>query len=184
MDVTSQSRFNQARGGPMKITPLDIQQMVFAVRFRGYDRQEVKQFLEELAQTVESLNHDNAALREKLSSTEAQLAELKKTESTLTHTLVSTQALADDLKEVAQRDAALLIKEAELKASELLRDARVELAATQRDLSELHKQRILGIERLRSTLRTFERMLEIEEGEGEATHPSDHAAKITGSSSY
>ena len=127
----------------MKITPLDIQQMVFAVRFRGFDRQEVKQFLEELSQTVEQLNHENATLRERLTSTEAQLAEMKKTEATLTHTLVSTQALADDLKEVAQRDAALLIKEAEMKAAELLREARMELAATQKDISELRKQRIL-----------------------------------------
>jgi cell division initiation protein len=168
----------------MKITPLDIQQMVFAVRFRGYDRQEVKQFLEELAQTVEMLNHENATLRERLSSTEAQLAELKKTEATLTHTLVSTQALADDLKEVAQRDAALLIKEAEMKAAELLREARVELATTQRDISELRKQRVLGIERLRSTLRTFERMLEIEEGETESSHPSHHSEKMAGGPNY
>ena len=168
----------------MKITPLDIQQIVFAVRFRGYDRQEVKQFLEELSQTVEQLNHENATLRERLASTEAQLAEIKKTEATLTHTLVSTQALADDLKEVAQRDAALLIKEAEVKAAELLREARVELASTQRDISELRKQRVLGIERLRSTLRTFERMLEIEEGDGESALPSQHAQKIAGDSNY
>ncbi|HJU05558.1 MAG TPA: DivIVA domain-containing protein [Nitrospiraceae bacterium] len=167
----------------MKITPLDIQQMVFAVRMRGYDRQEVKQFLEEIAQTVEALNHENATLRERLSSTEAQLAELKKTEATLTHTLVSTQALADDLKEVAQRDAALLVKEGEMKAAELLREARAELAATQRDISDLRKQRILGIERLRSTLRTFERMLEIEEGEADA-ESSDHAEKMTGGANY
>ncbi|MGH7233351.1 MAG: DivIVA domain-containing protein [Nitrospiraceae bacterium] len=167
----------------MKITPLDIQQMVFAVRLRGYDRQEVKQFLEEIAQTVESLNHENATLRERLSSTEAQLAELKKTEATLTHTLVSTQALADDLKEVARRDASLIIKEGEMKAAELLREAREELAATQRDISELRKQRILGIERLRSTLRTFERMLEVEEQEGDAP-PAHHAEKMAGGSNY
>jgi cell division initiation protein len=168
----------------MKITPLDIQQMVFAVRWRGYDRQEVKQFLEELSQTVEQLNHENATLRERLASTESHLAELKKTEATLTHTLVSTQALADDLKEVAQRDAALVIKEAEVKAAELLREARVELAATQRDISELRKQRVLGIERLRSTLRTFERMLEIEESDGEPPHSSHHVEKSGGGSNY
>ena len=44
----------------MKITPLDIQQMVFKVNFRGYDKEEVNRFLEELAQTVESLNRDHA----------------------------------------------------------------------------------------------------------------------------
>ena len=62
----------------MRLTPLDIQQMVFKARMRGYDRNEVKQFLEDLAQTVESLNHENGTLREKLAATEEQLAALKK----------------------------------------------------------------------------------------------------------
>jgi cell division initiation protein len=114
--------------------------------------------------------------------TETQLGELKKTEAMMTRTLVSTQALADDLKEMAQRDAALVIKEAELKASELMKDARLELAAVQRDIAELRKQRILGIERLRSTLRTFERMLEVEESDVEAQAPA--AAEKMGETDY
>lgn len=151
----------------MKITPLDIQQMEFKVRLRGYDRREVDQFLEELAQTVELLTRENTALRDRLAAAEQQLAELKKTEATLMHTLVSSQALADELKQAAQREAELTLKEAELKAAEMLREARSELAVIQRDLSEVQKQRLLAIERLRSTLRTFERLLEIEEGDQE-----------------
>ena len=65
----------------------------------------------------------------------------------------------------AQRDAALLVKEAEFKAAEMLREARQELASLQREISDIRKQRLLGIERVRSTLRTFERVLEIEEEE-------------------
>lgn len=166
----------------MKITPLDIQQMQFKVRMRGYDRREVDQFLEELSQTVEGLNRENATLRDKLAATDAQLAELKKAEATLAHTLVSAQTLTDELKQAAQRDAELIMKEAELKASELLQEARIEMAGLQRDLSDLHKQRLLAIERLRSTLRTFERMLEIEAGDEDVAHPSDRAENITGSS--
>ncbi len=149
----------------MKITPLDIQQMVFRVKIRGYDREEVNRFLEEVAQTVESLNRDNATLRERLAFTEQQVSELKRTETTLSNTLISAQSLADDVKRSAQRDAELVIKEAELKAGELFRQARVELADTQRDLSMLHKQRLLMVERMRATLHTFERMLDVEVSE-------------------
>ena len=74
-------------GDTMKITPLDIQQMVFRIGFRGYDKEEVNRFLEELAQTVESLNRDNAVQREKIVFLEQQLAELKRTEATLSNTL-------------------------------------------------------------------------------------------------
>src|SRR5688500_4926707 len=127
----------------MRLTPLDIQQMVFKVRMRGYDCQDVKHFLEDLSQTVESLNHENGALREKLAATEEQLIALKKAETTLTHTLISTQAMADDMKEIAQRDAALLVKEPDLKAAEMLQDARQELVVLQLQISDIHKHRHL-----------------------------------------
>lgn len=149
----------------MKITPLDIQQMVFRTKIRGYDREEVNRFLEELAQTVESLNRDNALLRERLAMTEQQVSELKRTETTLSNTLVAAQSLADDVKRSANRDAELIVKEAELKAGEVIRQARVELGETQRDLSQLQKQRLLMVERMRATLHTFERMLDVESAE-------------------
>lgn len=164
----------------MKLTPLDIQQMAFRVRFRGYDRAEVDRFLEDLSMTVETQNREMTMLRDKLAATEAHLAELKKTESTLSHTLVSTQALAEELKQIAQRDAELIMKEAELKAAELLREARSDLATLQRELMDLQKQRLLAIERLRSMLRTFERMLEIEESDGKHPARDSRAEEITG----
>jgi cell division initiation protein len=167
----------------MKITPLDIQQMVFKSRFRGYDKEEVNRFLEELAQTVEELNRDNAILRDKIVFLEQQLAELKRTEATLSNTLVSAQSLAEDVKRTAQREADLVMKEAELKAGELIRQARVELTDTQRDLSALQKQRLLMVERLRATIRTFERMLEVEEHEAYHDATTSSEDKLAGESS-
>jgi cell division initiation protein len=164
----------------MKLTPLDIQQMVFKLRFRGYDRQEVQRFLEDVAVTVEGLNRENQTLKEKCSQAEDQLASLRKAEATLTHTLVSTQALADELKQSARRDAELIMKEAEMKAGSMLQEARQELVSTQREILELQKQRLVVIERLRSTLRTFERMLEIEEED--RAEPPDQTARIVGGS--
>ena len=170
-------------GDAMRITPLDIQQMVFKVSLRGYDKEEVNRFLEELAQTIESLNRDQAVQREKIVFLEQQLAELKRTEATLSSTLLSAQSLAEDVKRNAQREADLVIKEAELKASELIRQAGVELTDTQRDLSSLQKQRLLMVERLRASLRMFERMLEVEEQE--ALHDAGIASeeKLEGESS-
>jgi cell division initiation protein len=170
-------------GDAMRITPLDIQQMVFNVSFRGYDKEEVNRFLEELAQTVEALNRDYAVQREKISFLEQQLAELKRTEATLSNTLLSAQSLAENVKQNAHREADLVIKEAELKAGELIRQARVELTDTQRDLSSLQKQRLLMIERLRASLRMFERLFEVEEQE--ALHDAATASeeKLEGESS-
>jgi len=170
-------------GDAMRITPLDIQQMVFKVGMRGYDKEEVNRFLEELAQTVESLNRDNAVQREKIMFLEQQLAELKRTEATLSSTLLSAQSLAEDVKRNAQREADLVIKEAELKAGELIRQARVELTDTQRELLSLQKQRLLMIERLRASLRMFERLFEVEEQEAYQDAATSSAEKLEGESS-
>jgi cell division initiation protein len=166
----------------VKITPIDIQQMVFQVKFRGYDREEVNRFLEELALTIENLNRENNALRDKLTTTEQQVTDLRRTEATLSNTLVSAQSLAEDVKRSAQREADLIVKEAELKASEIIRQARVSLADMQRGLSDLQKQRLMMVERFRSTLRSFERMLEVEESEAYHSDSSSVEGKLAGES--
>ena len=167
----------------MKITPIDIQQMVFQVKFRRYDRDEVNRFLEELALTVENLNRENSALREKLTATEQQVTDLRRTETTLSNTLVSAQTLAEDVKRSAQRESDLIVKEAELKASEIIRQARVSLSDMQRGLADLQKQRLMMVERFRSTLRSFERMLEVEESDAYQSDAASVEGKLTGESS-
>ncbi|MBC7840315.1 MAG: DivIVA domain-containing protein [Nitrospiraceae bacterium] len=170
-------------GDAMRMTPLDIQQMVFKVVFRGYDKEEVNRFLEEIAQTVELLNRDDAVQREKIVFLEQQLAELKRTEATLSSTLLSAQSLAEDVKRNAHREADLVIKEAEQKAGEMIHQARVELTDTQRDLTALQKQRLLMVERFRASLRMFERMLEVEEHEAFHDAATASAEKLEGESS-
>ena len=152
----------------MKITPLDIQHMVFKVSLRGYDRQDVDRFLEQIAQTVDELNREAASLREKLGTTEGQLADSRKAETALTRTLVSTQTMAEELKAAAKRDAELIVKEAETMAADLLKSARQELAKLQYEIYALRKQRAMAIERLRGTLRTVDRALTLEEQDTDA----------------
>jgi len=87
------------------------------------------------------------------------------------------------VKQNAQREADLVIKEAELKAGEMIHQARVELTDTQRDLSSLQKQRLLMVERLRASLRMFERMLEVEEQEAFHDAATASEEKLEGESS-
>ena len=72
----------------MKMTPLDIQQVGFKVKLRGYDRQEVDAFLDTLTQDYEGLLKENNALKEKLADLEIQVLEFKKKEGTLNNTLM------------------------------------------------------------------------------------------------
>jgi cell division initiation protein len=147
----------------MKITPLDIQHKVLETQWRGYHKAQVDQFLEEIAESVEELTKENLVMREKLSSKDEELGQLKRAESTLTSTLISTQSFVDQLKRGAQRDADLIVKEAELKAEEILSQSRTELVEMRRTISGLRQQRALVLDRLRSTLSSFRRLVEVEE---------------------
>jgi cell division initiation protein len=97
--------------------------------------------------------------------------------------LVSAQTLAEDVKRSAQRESDLIVKEAELKASEIIRQARVSLSDMQRGLADLQKQRLMMVERFRSTLRSFERMLEVEESDAYQSDAASVEGKLTGESS-
>jgi len=77
--------------------------------------------------------------------------------------------MTEELKEAAKRDAELIVKEAEVMAADLLRHTRDEMAKLQRELSDLRKQRAMAIERLRGTLRTFDRALNLEEQDGDSS---------------
>ena len=147
----------------MKITPLDIQHKVLDTQWRGYHKIQVDQFLEEIAESVEELTKENLVLKEKLSGKDEELGQLKRAESTLTSTLISTQSFVDQLKRGAQRDADLVVKEAELKAEEILSQSRTELVEMRRTISGLRQQRALVLDRLRSTLSSFHRLVEVEE---------------------
>ena len=147
----------------MKLTPLDIQQWEFKVRVRGYDRQEVQAFLRSVSQAVEQLVKENTQLKERAEHLESQVNDLRKKEATLNDLLMTTQSMVDGIKETARKEADLTLKEAQIKAEELLKRAHADCEGLQRDILALRKERMLALEKLRSMLQTFSKMIEMEE---------------------
>ena len=115
----------------------------------------------------------DAALREKLLAREDELGQLRKAEATLTNTLISTQNFSDQLKHNAQQEAERIVKEGELRAEQVVLQARAELAELHHSLADLRRQRIVALERIRATIRAFDRILELEENEQPAASPYD-----------
>ncbi len=151
----------------MKITPLDIQQKKFGVKFRGFDVREVNSFLDLITGEFESLIKENNYLKEELSKKEAKILDFKKKETTLKDTLMNAQQIVENLKGNAQKEAELIIKEAELKADGLVKDAHKEIANLKKELNDLKKQKILYLEKIKGIIRTFQKMISMEEEERE-----------------
>jgi cell division initiation protein len=143
----------------MRLSPLDIRQQQFTVRmFRGLDPQEVDAFLEDVAEDYESVLKENALLKEQLTSHEERSRGIGDVERTLKDTLVTTQKLADEMKEVARRDAQLILREAEGRGEKLMDEARVEEARIRAEINALRRVHRQLLEDLRGTLGRYERL--------------------------
>ncbi|HEY3196934.1 MAG TPA: DivIVA domain-containing protein [Nitrospirales bacterium] len=155
----------------MKITPLDVQQQEFKSRFRGFDPEEVGAFLRTVSEAMEDLVKENAALKEQLEATQGQLQGLRQKESALNDVLVSTQRISENLKQAAQREAELILKEAELKADDVLKKTQEEYGVLQREILALQRQRIMALEKFRALLQGFQKMIELEELDSDTVDP-------------
>jgi len=150
----------------MRLSPVDIRQQQFSIKtFRGFDPQEVGTFLDDLAEDFEGLLRENGALREQLGSHEERSRGRSETEKTLTDTLVTTQRLADEMKESAKRDAQLVLREAALNGEKLVEEARAEEAKLRVEIQTLKRLRRQLIEELRATVERYDRTLTAELGD-------------------
>jgi cell division initiation protein len=143
----------------MRLTPLDIRQQQFTVRmFRGLDPHEVDAFLEDVAEDFETVLKENGLLREQLTTLEERSRGLVDREKALQDTLLTTQRLAEEMKESARREAQLIMREAELRGDKFVEDLRAEEARIRADINELKRARRQVAEDLRSALDRYHRI--------------------------
>lgn len=147
----------------MRITPMDIRQQQFTVKmFRGFDVQEVDSFLEDLAEDYETLMKENQLLKEQLQQMEERARGLEDRERTLQETLVTSQRVSEEMRESARREAALLVKEGELRRDKLMEAAKASEAAVQAHVVALERMRRQLAEGLKATVDMYQRLLDQE----------------------
>jgi cell division initiation protein len=125
----------------MKVTPLDLRQQRFQTVMRGYDRSEVQTFLLEVADDYENALRENDRLRQDIARLDATLTEHRGQERNLQSTLLTAQRLADEIKDHANQEAALILREAEGRADVLLQRSNARLEDVQREIDGLRMKR-------------------------------------------
>lgn len=146
----------------MSLTPLEIQKNRFAQKLRGYDPDEVDHFLqlvaEELTRRIadaERLEQENRKLRERVAASE-------KREHQLQDAILRGKTVSDEMIATSQREAQLLVKEAEVHADKLVTQAMERAQEVENRISELRTRRKELQIRLRGTLELFQQILEAE----------------------
>jgi cell division initiation protein len=146
----------------MRITPLDIQQKQFPMKFRGFDVEEVYAFLEVIREEMEELLRENANLKETIQRTENQNKEYKNMETNLRETLMTAQQMVEEYKINARKEAELLIKEAELRADEMIRESHEKVIKIHEDITDMKGIRRHFKEELKRLIENHLTMLEFD----------------------
>lgn len=161
--------------------PLDIQKTRFAQKLRGYDPTEVENFLslvaEELSQRlaeIDRLERDNRSLHERMSTTEDR-------ERQLHDTIVRGKKVSDEMIQTSQREAQLLIKEAEINAERMVMQAAERAAEIENRIHELRTRRKEMQLKLKGTVELFQQILEAEM-EDERSNATVHTLQRRGKS--
>ncbi|MEG1256313.1 DivIVA domain-containing protein [Clostridium sp.] len=111
----------------MKMTSMDMMNQDFKRSMRGYNMDEVDEFLERISQDYEVVYKENAVLKEKMDVFQDKLDHYARMESTIQSTLLLAQNAAEQAKLSSQTEAELIVKNANESAKRILDKAHVDV---------------------------------------------------------
>lgn len=164
----------------MKITPVDIHHKTFKNQMFGLDKQEVSQFLQEVASQLEIVTLEKNHLKEQLREKEIALMDFKERDKVLNETISTASRMAEKLREEAIKEAANIKKEAELNAQSMMVETREQLKNMYKEIMELKKLKIQFDSNMRAIATAHLEMLEkfnlTHEGVSAANQPASPLA--------
>lgn len=145
----------------MKISPASIKRQEFAKKMRGYDPEEVQAFLEKLADDIDELLKENEKLNLEVDSLKVKLSEFNKIEKNLQDTLLKAQESSTKAIESTKKQSSLMMKEAELKSSQIIEKARESANEIRSAVINLREERDLIVAKLKAIINSQAHLLEL-----------------------
>ncbi|MBR3786054.1 MAG: DivIVA domain-containing protein [Firmicutes bacterium] len=106
------------------ITPYDIEVKEFSKTLRGFNPDEVDEFLGEIYLTLQQLMNENELLKDKVKILTKDVEKYHNSEKSVANTIESAKKLMNDISESAEKRAEIIIKNAQLDAEVIQRDAK------------------------------------------------------------
>jgi cell division initiation protein len=136
----------------VKITPLDIEHKEFKKSLQGYAREEVDQYLDEVAESFEAEIAERGKLESELADLRERVAHFDAIKDTLQNTLVFAQRNADEMKAAAHKETDLIKERAKLEINDELQDLRRKIDDARAELARMQDQMATVKHDLRSFL--------------------------------
>jgi cell division initiation protein len=143
----------------MNLTPLDIQRQTFSRALKGYNTDEIRAYLQLIAEEIERLLKDVDRLSRENGMLREDLDEHNARERILKDTLLSAQKVSEDVKANAQKEAELIVKDAELLSERLTSQAMSRVANLERTIQDLKIERKSARNKLQTTIDTIQQLL-------------------------
>ena len=124
----------------MRITPLDARKQEFSKSMRGFDCDEVRAFLNTLADEYETVLVDNKQIRERVLEQDERIADYEKMERTLRDTLMTAERVMQETRDNANREGDLIVQEAQMKAKGIMEECRLRTEELRREIMGLRKE--------------------------------------------
>lgn len=126
----------------MRITPIDIAHKSFGKKMFGLDPEEVTDFLAQVASAMESLIQERNSLKEAMREKELNLAEYKERDKVLKDTIATASQMAERMRQDSEREAKLVLIDAQQKAEIITRDSRDSLKKMYQEIADLKRVRM------------------------------------------
>lgn len=141
------------------LTPLEIHNKEFKRSFRGYNEEEVDEFLDRVIKDYEQLYRENIDLKESLDRLNSKLEHYQHMENTLHNTLVIAQETAEEVKLNAKKETELMLKESEIRAQKMVEEAMGKVRRMTAEYEEIQKQAQIYRTRMQTFLQAQLEML-------------------------
>lgn len=124
----------------MALSPIDIHNKEFTSKFRGYDEDEVNEFLEQIMKDFENLLEENKTLKGSLKQSSEQVSHFNSIEQTLQKSILVAQEAAEDVRRNSMKESKLIVKEAEKNADRIVNEALTRARRISVEIEDLKKQ--------------------------------------------
>ncbi|MFP7494163.1 DivIVA domain-containing protein [Terribacillus saccharophilus] len=150
----------------MPLTPLDIHNKEFARGFRGYDEDDVNDFLDRVIKDYEIIIREKKDLEERVQQLEERLGHFNNIETTLNKSILVAQETAEEVKGNAMKESKLIIKEAEKNADRIINESLTKSRQIALEVEDLKKQAKVFRTRLKMLVEAQLEMIETDDWDG------------------
>jgi cell division initiation protein len=149
----------------MKISSIDIQRQKFQVKLKGYDQEEVRNFLITVAEQIEERSRENDVFKQEIDRLREVLTDYEDRDRILRNTLVTAQQSSEAMLSNTKREAELIVKEAEFKAIKIMEHAQNQALKIQKDMLDLKLQRKVLQDKIQTSIQIMQKILEYQKEE-------------------